>query len=63
MSNYRCPLAKLIPAPMDIGKVKRDAWHEHRILVVALDDPKLDWTQREYVKQIGERLYAEKLKR
>ena len=38
--------------------VKRDGWQKHQILVVALDDDRLGMIDREFVKQIGNRLYG-----
>lgn len=32
------------------------AWREDRILVLALDDDRLNWVEREWVKRLGERL-------
>ncbi|KAG0188270.1 hypothetical protein DFQ28_005162 [Apophysomyces sp. BC1034] len=49
---------KLIPETMDAEKVKRDGWNEQKILVVSLDDRRLDIIDREFVKQMGERLSA-----
>lgn len=60
--TYRCPLAKLIPETIDAEKVKRDGWNEQSILVVSADDHRLDFFQREFVKQIGEKLYGAKRK-
>lgn len=58
MNRYRCPLAKLLPVSMDAEKVKREGWADHRILVISLDDKRLDYFQRETVKQIGDKLYG-----
>ena len=56
--TYRCPLAKLIPQKMDVEKAKRDGWKEQQILVVSLNDHRLDWMDRELIKQLGEKLYG-----
>lgn len=58
MNRYRCPLGKMLPVPMDAEKVKKEGWADHRILVIALDDKRLDFFQRETVKQIGDKLYG-----
>lgn len=60
MSAYRCPLAKLLPSKPDPEQVKREGWREQGILVVSADDHRLDMIQREFVKQIGEKLYGSK---
>lgn len=57
-SRYRCPLAKLQPEVTDLEAVKRRGWRDQHILVVSPDDDRLDWTERELVRQIGERLYG-----
>lgn len=56
--RYRCPLARLQPEPMDVEAVKRQGWREQRVLVVSQDDARLDWTERELIRRIGERLYG-----
>lgn len=54
----RCTLARLVAEPMNKDAVKRDGWQKHQILVVALDDDRLGMIDREFVKQIGNRLYG-----
>jgi len=51
-----------LPAPkkMDCDRIKRDAFHDDRILVVGLDDPKLTWPDKLLLEQIGERLYGKR---
>lgn len=56
----RCTLARLVAEPMNKDSVKRDGWQKHQILVVALDDDRLGMIDREFVRQIGERLYGSK---
>jgi hypothetical protein len=56
--RYRCPLGKLQPGNPDPEDVKREGWQEQEILVVSLRDKRLDFFQREFVKQIGEKLYG-----
>lgn len=56
--RYRYPLGRLQPEPMDVEAVKRRGWREQRLLVVSLDDDRLDWTERELIRRIGERLYG-----
>lgn len=57
-NGYRCPLGSLQPTKPDPEKVKREGWREQKILVVSLQDERLDFFQREFVKQIGEKLYG-----
>lgn len=49
--------------PMNKDAVKRDGWQQHQILVVSLDDERLGMIDKEFVKQIGERLYGSKRNR
>ena len=60
MTGYRCPLASLQPSRPDTEQIKREGWQEQGILVVSVDDHRLDFVQREFVKQIGEKLYGSK---
>lgn len=53
-SNFRAPPA------FDAEFVKRRGFHDQGVLVVALDDHRLDWAQREMLKQIGVRLYGKR---
>lgn len=57
--TLQCPLGKCQPVPIDAEAVKRDGWVKQGILVVSRDDTRLDWVQRESVRQIGNRLYGE----
>ncbi len=38
--------------------VKRSGWRDQKILVVNADDDRLTWPEREFIRQIGERLYG-----
>jgi hypothetical protein len=54
----RSCLARLQRAPVDVEAEKRAGWREHGILVVAEDDDRLTWPERELVRQLGARLYG-----
>ena len=41
-------------------EVKRDGWHEQKMLAVSLDDHRLTWPERELVRQLGEKLYGKR---
>ena len=56
--QYRCPLGRLQPQATDLDAIKERGWRDQRILVVSADDDRLDWMERELVRQIGERLYG-----
>ena len=55
---YRCPLGRLQPDVQDVDVIKQRGWRDQHILVVNADDDRLDWMERELVRQIGERLYG-----
>lgn len=57
-TGYRCPLASLQPSRPDTEQIKREGWQDQGILVVSLDDERLGMIDREFVKQIGNRLYG-----
>lgn len=39
-------------------QVRREGWQEQKLLAVSLDDDRLNWPERELVRQLGERLYG-----
>jgi hypothetical protein len=41
-------------------QVKRDGWREQGLLAVTVDDQRLSWPEREFIRQIGEKLYGKK---
>jgi hypothetical protein len=38
--------------------VKRDGWREQGLLAVSVDDQRLSWPEREFIRQIGDKLYG-----
>ncbi|QTD47514.1 hypothetical protein [Ottowia testudinis] len=54
------PLGRTQPVPMDAEQVKRQGWREQHILVIAQDDARLDFLERQLITSIGERLYGER---
>ena len=38
--------------------IKREGWREQGVLVIAEDDDRLTWPERELVRQIGAKLYG-----
>lgn len=40
--------------------VKRSGWRDQKILVVSADDQRLTWSEREFILQIGEKLYGQR---
>lgn len=59
-SSLRCVLGRLTTDREDKEKIKRDGWTEQKILVVSADDKRLDWFERQTVKNIGDRLYGKR---
>ena len=43
------------PSPENI---KRSGWREQNILVVSTEDQRLTWTEREFVRRLGDKLYG-----
>ena len=39
-------------------EVKRDGWRRQGVLVIAANDERLSWPERELVRQLGEKLYG-----
>lgn len=57
--RYRCPLGRSTSRE-DPEAIKRAGWRDQRILVVAENDARLDFVEREFIRRLGERLYGEK---
>jgi hypothetical protein len=58
MRELRSHLGRYQPTAFDAEAEKRAGWREHGILVVAAQDPRLSWAERELVRQLGARLYG-----
>jgi hypothetical protein len=41
-----------------VEAIKRDGWREQGILVISTEDQRLDWMERQLLRQIAERLYG-----
>jgi hypothetical protein len=48
------------PKSIDHEAEKRASCRRHGILVVAEQDPRLSWPERELVRQVGIKLYGER---
>ena len=44
----------------DAEQVKHDGWKERGVLVIAEDDQRLTWPERELVRQLGTKLYGKR---
>ena len=58
MRELRSYLGRHQPKRIDAEADKRAGWREHGILVVAAQDPRLSWPEREFVQQLGAKLYG-----
>ena len=41
-------------------EIKRDGWRQQGVLVVAANDERLTWPERELVKKLGAKLYGDR---
>lgn len=55
---YRSNLANITPTKIDPEVVKKRGWIYEGILVVSEDDPRLGWAEKQFINQIGTRLYG-----
>ena len=62
MRELRSHLGRHQPERIDVEAEKRSGWRQHGILVVAEQDPRLSWPERELVRQLGAKLYGERRK-
>ena len=60
MRELRSYLGRHQSGPIDAEAEKRAGWREHGILVVAEQDPRLTWPERELIRQLGARLYGQR---
>ena len=44
-------------------QVNREGWREQGVLVIAENDHRLTWPEREMIRQLGEKLYGDNRKR
>lgn len=57
-TTLRCILGRLQSERPDPEDVKRNGWRQQQILVVSASDNRLNWIEREQVRQLGEKLYG-----
>ena len=58
MRELRSRLGRHKQERIDPEAEKRAGWHRHGILVVAEQDPRLSWPEREFIRQLGFKLYG-----
>jgi hypothetical protein len=57
--HYPSPLGRMQAHPMDVEATKRQGWREQHILVIAEQDTRLNFLERQLIGSIGERLYGQ----
>lgn len=58
--SYRSPLGRMQPESMDGEEIKRRAYREDGIVVINLNEDRLDVVEREIVRQWAEKRYPRK---
>jgi hypothetical protein len=58
MTELRSYLGRHQAERIDPEMEKRLGWREHGILVIAEEDARLTWPERELIRQLGEKLYG-----
>jgi hypothetical protein len=57
--ELRSHLGRHQPERIDPEAEKGTGWRRHGIRVVAEQDPRLSWPERELIRQLGVKLYGE----
>lgn len=60
--KYQSPLSKMQPTQIDQERLKKQAFEKDGILVVNVNDDRLNWPEKEIIKQIGNKIYKIKPK-
>ena len=55
----RSCLNRLIPERMDVDQEKSNGWRNQGILVVAANDPRLGWPEREMIQHLASKLFGQ----
>lgn len=55
--QYQSPLGKIQAKQIDQEKIKKQAFENDGILVININDERLNWPEKEIIKQIGNRIY------
>ena len=59
--ELRSHLGRHQPQRIDPETEKRTGWRRHGILVVTEQDSRLSWPERELIRQLGVKLYGERV--
>lgn len=57
---YRSNLSGITPTKIDTEEVKQRGWQYEGILVVSEDDKRLGWPEKQFINQIGTKLYGKR---
>ena len=60
MRDLRSNFGRHQPTRIDPEAEKRAGWREHGILIVAERGPRLTWSERALVRQLGAKLYGQR---
>lgn len=58
--KYRSPLGRMIPESLDTEEIKRRGYREDGIVVIDLNNDRLDVIEREVIRQWAERRYGQR---
>ena len=58
LGNAGSSLAPYQPTPIDWEALRREAWERQRVLVIGLDDPRLDAYTRQVLANAAGRLFG-----
>lgn len=58
MRELQSRLGRHQAKPIDAEAEKRAGWRQHGILVIAEQDPRLSWPERELIRRLGAKLYG-----
>ena len=59
-SPPRCTLARMIQEPLDVVDIKTRGWIEQGILVVDVNDSKLNMIERQMITGVANKLYGKR---
>ncbi len=51
-----------LPNSVDYEAIKKNAFHDQSLLIINLDDPSLNWVERQMLSQVGEKFYGKRKK-
>lgn len=55
--EYKSPLSKMMITKIDKDDIKKQGYLKNQILVIDLNDNRLNWNERSILEKIGDRFY------